>query len=345
MKISATKSLLLLLASKCATAFVLLEPSSIALSRSSPSLRQSHRLHSRANANVNTNTKTKSALQMSDNGSEENKGVMDIMMSKVDIPDEYRDEIFQAEANTPAAKSRDFRTALYGIMAISGVAISSFNAFLTNVRENAAGIDATATANAAVSTVSTLDDLGFGWVDSNPLFSFLFLNALGGGAALLLAGLGGTMVELEQRTKNENAEKIWKELQRRKAAQENPKKKKKKNKRNSNQVSGKKMSRKNRKRLDALSEVVFDEKEEVEKKVEVKEEETPAPAVVEEGGGVVGKMKDFYKKADQMAASQALLLNKELEDKGIVDKITDETGLNVIGKEAAAKIQKDKKKD
>ena len=39
-----------------------------------------------------------------------------------------------------------------------------------------------------------------------------------------------------------------------------------------------------------------------------------------------------------MAASQALLLNKNLEEAGVVDKITDETGLKVIGKEAAAKL-------
>jgi hypothetical protein len=38
-----------------------------------------------------------------------------------------------------------------------------------------------------------------------------------------------------------------------------------------------------------------------------------------------------------MAASQALLLNKKLEDAGVVEKITDETGLKVIGKEEAAK--------
>jgi hypothetical protein len=37
-----------------------------------------------------------------------------------------------------------------------------------------------------------------------------------------------------------------------------------------------------------------------------------------------------------MAASQALLLNKQLEDKGILDKITDESGLKVIGKSAAS---------
>ena len=55
--------------------------------------------------------------------------------------------------------------------------------------------------------------------------------------------------------------------------------------------------------------------------------------------GLLGGLKDLYDKADTMAASQALLLNKSLEDAGVVEKITDETGLKVIGKEAAAKIK------
>jgi hypothetical protein len=49
-------------------------------------------------------------------------------------------------------------------------------------------------------------------------------------------------------------------------------------------------------------------------------------------GGIVGAISRFYKQADNMAASQALLLNKELEDRGIIEKITDETGLRVVGK-------------
>ncbi len=58
------------------------------------------------------------------------------------------------------------------------------------------------------------------------------------------------------------------------------------------------------------------------------------------GGGIFDTIKNFYEKADSMAASQALLLNKELEDRGIVEKITDETGLKVIGKEAAKELTK-----
>ena len=50
-------------------------------------------------------------------------------------------------------------------------------------------------------------------------------------------------------------------------------------------------------------------------------------------GGIVGAISRFYKQADNMAASQALLLNKELEDRGIIEKITDETGLRVVGKQ------------
>ena len=63
--------------------------------------------------------------------------------------------------------------------------------------------------------------------------------------------------------------------------------------------------------------------------------------VVEESSsnndGIFGAIAGFYKKADSMAASQALLLNKELEDRGILEKITDETGLKVVGKAAASK--------
>ena len=46
-------------------------------------------------------------------------------------------------------------------------------------------------------------------------------------------------------------------------------------------------------------------------------------------GNIFSQVKDFYEKADTLAASQALLLNKELEDRGILEKITDESGLVV----------------
>ncbi len=59
--------------------------------------------------------------------------------------------------------------------------------------------------------------------------------------------------------------------------------------------------------------------------------------------GIFGKLQKFYKQADDMAAAQALLLNKKLEDTGVIEKITDETGLKVIGKDAASKVKEERK--
>ena len=117
--------------------------------------------------------------------SNNDKSSIDVMMGKIDIPEEYREEIFRAEANTPAAKDRNNRIAIFGSIALLGIAISSFNAFLSNMRDGA--------------DLTPINEIGFGWVSGNPLTSFLVLNKIGGGLALLSAGLGGTMVELEVR--------------------------------------------------------------------------------------------------------------------------------------------------
>lgn len=252
------------------------------------------------------------------------------MFSTVDIPEEYREEIFRAEANTPAAKDREGRVLLYGISALLGIAISFFNAFLTSLRGDAAPND-----------LSILTESGFGWVDGNPLFAFLFLTKIGGGIALVVAGLTGTLLELEQRTKNETAEKIYKELQRRKASNSSTPKKKKKMKTSETGANSKKKV-KNQKRLGALAEVIVDDTDNSSLLEDPSNIDTAKDQAVEEKEeGFMAKMKDFYERADNMAASQALLLNKELEDKGLVEKITDETGLRVIGKDAASKLKKD----
>jgi signal recognition particle GTPase len=103
----------------------------------------------------------------------------------------------------------------------------------------------------------------------------------------------------------------------------------------------KKRSGKQAKRLGALSEVVMDDV--LEPMMEQQEQPQADPEKKQEG--MMEKLKDWYDKADSMAASQALLLNKKLEEEGIVEKITDETGLKVIGKEAAAKIVEARGKD
>ena len=111
------------------------------------------------------------------------------------------------------------------------------------------------------------------------------------------------------------------------------------------------MSKKSRKRLDALSEVIIDDESVDEKSIEdnvMDGNDTSSVAASTEtddnGGRIFGKMKEFYDKADSMAQSQALLLNKELEERGVVEKITDETGLKVIGREEATKLE-NKEKD
>mmetsp|Transcript_11609 Transcript_11609/g.20405 ORF Transcript_11609/g.20405 Transcript_11609/m.20405 type:complete len:149 (+) Transcript_11609:176-622(+) len=139
-------------------------------------------------------------------------------------------------------------------------------------------------------------------------------------------------------------------MQRRKSLKENKasnKANKKKKKRSLAQTSKKDMTGTQKKRLSALEELMEDETpavvvpENVEQSGEVVDsaKATITEKTEEESkeDGIFGKIKGFYNQADSMAASQALLLNKELEDRGVVDKITDESGLKVIGKEAAAK--------
>jgi len=131
------------------------------------------------------NVRTSSTLHATDK--KEEKDFMDVMLNKVDIPAEVAEEIFKAEANTPAAKDRNQRVALYVLITFIGIAASSMNVFLTNIRAD----------SVSSSDLSSINELGFGWVSSNPVTSFFLLNGIGGGIALLLAGAGGTMVELE----------------------------------------------------------------------------------------------------------------------------------------------------
>ena len=168
------------------------------------------------------------------------------------------------------------------------------------------------------------------------------MNKLGGGLGLLSAGLFGTLVEVEIRSKKENAEKIWEEMQRRKASKEMTVKKKKK-RGTIPQSSKRSMTGRQKKRLTALEELMEEENEAIRAASSIIEEEAQPEAQPSEASatkdnaedkGIFSTIKSFYDKADSMAASQALLLNKELEDRGVIDKITDESGLKVIGKEA-----------
>ena len=266
------------------------------------------------------------------------------MLSPYDskIPPELRDEIYAAEANTPAAKERGLRVLLYVLIAFFGIMSAFFNGFLTELRGN--GVEA--------SVEIDLTAAGFGWVVGNPLFSFLFLNKIGGGICLLGGGGAGLLAEAELDTKRINAEKIYEELERRRQAKT---KKAKPDISSLSSASSKKKRRggKESKRLEALSEVIATEKKirsdntEVESESEVDKDDKSELTVLpleKDKGGIFGSIKSFYDKADSMAASQALLLNKQLEDAGIVEKVTDESGLKVIGRDEAARLKEETEK-
>ena len=163
------------------------------------------------------------------------------------------------------------------------------------------------------------------------------------------------MAEAELDTKRLNAEKIFDEMERRREKKDSPKG-------GAKQRKGKKRRPgKEKKRLQALSELLEEPATATPKEDDIvaptatttTEDESPSAATSNADEkddkapakeGIMGKIKGFYDQADSMAASQALLLNKKLEDEGVVEKITDETGLKVVGREEAAKLQGNKNK-
>ena len=110
------------------------------------------------------------------------RSMMDEMnFFKADIPPEIRSEIFEAEAKTQAGQDRAGRLANYATIVVVGLGIAIFNTFLTGLQDDG----------------STLTEAGFGWVEGNPLNSFLFTSKIGGAIALISAGLSAVMSEVE----------------------------------------------------------------------------------------------------------------------------------------------------
>ena len=276
------------------------------------------------------------------------------------IPEELREEIYRAEANTAAAKDRGTRVAMYTSLAILGIALASFNGFLTDMRDKESAIAISTAATSIPDTGNNLyilEQNGFGWVLSNPVSKFLFTNKIGGVLSLLFGGGSGIMAEAEFDSKRINAEKIYDELKRRREQ------KLKKQTGGSARTTSKKKRRsgKEKKRLAAISEVIMEDLPDASTKPAAKtgrstgipvmppgeksetsnDEESPSLGKL----GILGKVKEFYESADSMAASQALILNKNLEEAGLVEKITDETGLRVVGREQAKKLEEEKSVD
>lgn len=271
------------------------------------------------------------------------------------IPKEIAKDIYQAEANTAAAKDRKARVAWYSLLAVVGLFFGFFNYFISELRfsETPDGVP------------FDLEGSSFAWVDGNSLTKFLFMNKIGGALSLLFGAGSGLLAEAELDTRRINSEKIYEELIRRREGKEKgqavaaqPKRKKKRR------------STKETKRLGALVEVMdrvddggigsgtnqsvaatkdSDGNKSVAASTRTSDNEsevTREAAPNQNTNKFVDKIKGFYEQADNMAASQALLLNKRLEDSGIIEKITDETGFRVVGREEAKqKMRQDKSEE
>ena len=264
------------------------------------------------------------------------------------IPPDLKDEIYQAESNTPAAKERQGRVITYTLVAMILVGCAFLNVFLTELRSTV-----TEASGGSDSTLVSLNDIGWGWVQENVILQFLLATKVGGAIAIVGGAGSAMMMEAEIDSQRANAEQIWEELERRRQQQggksESQKGSSKKKASSSSPSSGStknKVSGTRTKRLAALAEVIQEDTKISASSTEVKimegmKEETDMESTFSKDNGLLGTIKGWYDQADNMAAAQALLLNKELEDRGVLDKITDETGLRVIGKEAAAKLQQD----
>jgi hypothetical protein len=263
------------------------------------------------------------------------------------IPPDLKDEIYRAEANTPAAKERQGRVIAYTIVAMILVGCAFFNVFLTELRSTV-----TEASGDSDGTLASLSDIGWGWVQENGILQFILATKVGGAFAIVGGAGSAMMMEAEIDSQRANAEKIWEELEKRRRqgpseSQKGSFKKKASSPAVSSGGTKNKVSGARTKRLAALAEVIRENTKvsasnlSEDKVMETKNDETDMEPMSSKDNGLLGTIKGWYEQADNMAAAQALLLNKELEDRGVLDKITDETGLRVIGKEAAAKLQQD----
>ncbi|GMI17048.1 hypothetical protein TrLO_g9623 [Triparma laevis f. longispina] len=218
------------------------------------------------------------------------------------IPPEAFEVVAEAEANSPAGKSRNLRVAGYG----AGAAIASCVGLI-----QAAGVGG-----------AEVPD----WVDYLPASGYLgcFFDTVG-------VAFFGTFITLEFQTRDKNRLDIYEELLRRReggggsgegggvTAKKEKKKKKNKKQRGIDEIASLEM-----KRVGEREGVLVQKEEEV----KVGAEDAPNSKK-----SMFDKAKDFYKEADSLAYQNALLLNKKLEDEGVLEKITDETGLKVVRNE------------
>ena len=236
------------------------------------------------------------------------------------IPEEYRELVASAEAKTPAAEARTIRLGLYGAGSLLGLTLAVITSAAMGGNPG------------AVKVVETLPGgVGIlGCVFDAVLFSFF-----------------ATFVVLELQTAEQNKENIYQEMMKRSGAGrgsggsgveggggETGRRRKQKQKRKD------KANKRNRRLAEMVNPTPVEEGgvDKIEKAATVEAEEVKASPDVKTAGSMnvidsaIDSVKGFYKQADDMAMSQALLLNKNLEDKGLIKKITDETGFRVVSR-------------
>jgi len=232
------------------------------------------------------------------------------------IPEEYREKIYEIERKTPAAQGRQGRIITYSLLGVIFILFATSNVFFGKIFESDP-------------TPEMEETLWYQLSSFIPLLSTKF----GGYADGIFATICVYLIDQENAREFDTREKIWLEIKKRQESGERPISQKAKS---PAPTSGKKA-----KRMKALAEVMAEEEQKpiIEEADETKSE-TPAEEVaLPDNSGLLGKVIDFYKKADDMAAAQALIMNKKLEEAGVVEKITDESGLRVIGREEAKKLE------
>jgi len=264
------------------------------------------------------------------------------------VPQSIRDEIYKAEGNTEAANNRATRLALYISFALLFTAVGIFNTAFSS------GVMIQMTEEG-----KTYEELGYGFIEYNAFTKFLFTDVICKVLELAIGTTFALLADAEIEGKNKNIQQIYEEYDRRKVFSYNREQTREMSKnappsQRKRMKKEKKKKNRQQKRLDALSEIVDEEEVTTTMMTMTEQAEVPSTTAATtnddnksstEDDSFLGKMKGWYEKADSMAASQALLLNKELEDKGVLDKITDESGLKVVGKDAAAKLQEEKEKN
>jgi len=264
------------------------------------------------------------------------------------IPDDILKEIRQAESNTKAAEERNQRSQILTPLLIAFIALSLLNVLVATQRTVGAEL----------------------LIQEFPL-TLLTSNVGAYGSVLAVVGFGTVLLE-DSVSKDQKIMQIYDEMNNRRE-QFDQKKSSDKFEKSQKKIpkSTSRGGRKKKKRQAAFQEMMALE---VDTDTNTQEESLKTPqtlsgatdtssvnesesATTEIEGGLLGKLtekakgsylesvKDWYKQADSMAASQALLLNKKLEDGGFLEKITDESGLKVVGKEAAAEAKSIEKKE